>query len=77
MQPALVGLKHHIRVALGRPMDDESIPVISDIEFNLTKEKESMLVIAFLENHVSLLNPSKSATSLIGRLPPLLFSIIG
>ena len=24
MQPALVGLEHHIRVALGRPMDDES-----------------------------------------------------
>jgi hypothetical protein len=39
MQPALVGLEHHIRVALGRPMDDESIPIISDILFTLDQRK--------------------------------------
>jgi hypothetical protein len=39
MQPAFVGLEHHIRVALGRPMDDESIPVISDIIFTLEQRK--------------------------------------
>ncbi len=39
MQPALVGLEHHIRVALGLPMDDESIPVISDIIFTLDQRK--------------------------------------
>ena len=36
-----------------------------------------MLVIAFLENHVSVSNPSTSATLLIGSLPPLLFNTIG
>jgi hypothetical protein len=39
MQPALVGLEHHIRIALGHPMDDESIPVISDILFTLDQRK--------------------------------------
>ncbi len=39
MQPALVGFKHHIRVALGCPMNDEGIPVISDIVFTLEQKK--------------------------------------
>ncbi len=39
MQPTLAGLKHHIRVALRRLMDDESIPVISDIVFTLDQRK--------------------------------------
>jgi hypothetical protein len=39
MQSALVGFKHHIGVAVGLLMDDESIPVLSDIVFTLDQRK--------------------------------------
>ncbi len=39
MQPTLAGLEHHIKGALDRPMDDENIPVISDIIFTLDQRK--------------------------------------
>jgi hypothetical protein len=39
MQPALVGLKHHIWVELCYPMDDEIFPVISDLIFTLDQQK--------------------------------------